>query len=163
MKLEGTAKMILHPIDLKTLLIMTPFDASFAEEVGMKSQAGFLSFLTSTKIMQGPATCSLVEFQSGTISRVVKSTMAAESASLSIAIDRQLYLRLLTEVILYGEPEPFSHDWRMKLRIPGLCVTDAKSLFDHLGKTGSVPKEKQTLIDLLTARDLVEQEAVWLR
>ena len=129
----------------------------------MKSQAGFLSFLTSTKILAGPTICSLVEFQSGTISRVVKSTMAAESASLSMAIDRQLYLRLLVESILDGEPETFSHDWRAKLRIPGLCVTDAKSLFDHLGKTGSVPKEKQTLIDLLTARDLVEQKAVWLR
>ena len=64
---------------------------------------------------------------------------------------------------MYGEPETFSHDWRMKLKIPGLCVTDAKSLLDHLGKTGNVPKEKQTLIDLLTARDLVEQKAVLLR
>ena len=51
----------------------------------------------------------------------------------------------------------------MTLKIPSLCVTDAKSLFDHLSKTGSVPKEKQTLIDLLTARDLVEQKAVLLR
>ena len=49
------------------------------------------------------------------------------------------------------------------LKIPGLCVTDAKSLFDHLGKTGGVPKEKRTLIDLLTARDLVEQKAALLR
>ena len=51
----------------------------------------------------------------------------------------------------------------MKLKIPGLLVTDAKSLFDHLGKTGSIPKEKQTLIDLLTARDLMESKAMMLR
>ena len=64
---------------------------------------------------------------------------------------------------MYGVRETFSHHWRMKLKIPGLCVTDAKSLFDHLNKTGSVPKEKQTHIDLLTARGLVEQKAVLLR
>ena len=36
-------------------------------------------------------------------------------------------------------------------------------MFDHLNKTGSIPKEKQTLIDLLTARDLIETKAVMLR
>ena len=37
--------------------------------------------------------CNVVEFQSSTIHRVVKSTLAAEAAALSTAIDRQLYLR----------------------------------------------------------------------
>ena len=32
-----------------------------------------------------------------------------------------------------------------------------------MGKTGSVPKEKQTLIDLVVARDLMEEKAVRLR
>ena len=58
-----------------------------------------------------------------------ESTMAAESASLSIALDRQLYLRLLVEAMLHGEPESYLHDWHMKLKVPGLCVTDAESLF----------------------------------
>ena len=56
-------------------------------------------------------------------------------------------------------------DWRMHLKIPGIVVTDAKSLFDHLGKSGSIPTERQTLIDLLVARDLQENGAVkfhWL-
>ena len=42
-------------------------------------------------------------------------------------------------------------------------MTDARSLYDHLGKTGSVPKERQTLIDLLVARGLVEAGTVFLR
>ena len=56
-------------------------------------------------------------------------------------------------------------DWRMRLEIPGVVVTVAKSLFDHLGKSGSIPTERQTLIDLLVARDLQENGAVkihWL-
>ena len=56
-------------------------------------------------------------------------------------------MRLLAEAMLYAEPESYLHDWRIKLKVPGLCVTDATSLVDHLRKTGSVPKEKQTLID----------------
>ena len=52
---------------------------------------------------------------------------------------------------------------RHKLKIPGVLITDAKSLYDHLNKTGSVPKEKQTLIDLLVARDSTEDGAVKIR
>ena len=98
-------------------------------------------------------------FKALPIHRVVKSTLAAKAAALSTAIDRQLYLRLLLESLLYGEPE-CGPGWRHKLKIPGVLVTDAKSLYDHLSKTGSVPKEKQTLIDLLVARDLTESKAV---
>ena len=56
---------------------------------------------------------------------------------------------LYLEAMLYGEPQTFLHDWRMHLKVPGLCVTEAKSLFDHLSKPGNVPQEKQTLIDCL--------------
>ena len=47
--------------------------------------------------------------------------------------------------------------------MPGVLVTDAKSLYDHLHKTGSVPSERQTLIDLLIAKDLHESGAVSIR
>ena len=125
----------------------------------MKSQMGLLNLVADKGITHGAATCNIVEFQSTTIARVARSTMAAESASLSQAVDRQLYLRLLVECILHGEPN-MQMDWRMRLKIPGVIVTDAKSLFDHLGKSGSIPTERQTLIDLLVARDLQENGAV---
>ena len=49
------------------------------------------------------------------------------------------------------------------MKIPGTLVTDAKSLYDHLVTTGSVPMERQTLIDLLVARDLHESGAVKMK
>ena len=127
----------------------------------MKSQGGFLSFVTGKEICEGPSLCTMAEFQSATISRVVKSTMAAESAALSTAVDRQLYLRLLLECLIWGEPN-LTVDWRNKLKIPGILVTDARSLYDHLHCTGSIPKERQTLIDLLVARDLLEEKSIAL-
>ncbi len=60
-----------------------------------------------------------------------QSTLASEAASLSIALDRQLYLRLLIQSLQRGEPE-YTPEWRHQLLIPGILVTDAKSLYDHL-------------------------------
>ena len=42
-------------------------------------------------------------------------------------------------------------------------VTDAKSLFDHLGRTGGVPTERQTLLDLLVAREMMEADIARIR
>ncbi len=159
---DGGARIVLRKHRLDDLCVLTHFDAGFAQEEGLKSQAGFINMVTSVYVTKEPVPCSIAEFQSGTIQRVVKSTMAAESASLSIAVDRHLFMRVLLESILYGEPS-YGGDWRLKLKIPGIAVTDARSLFDHLGKTGSVPKERQTLIDLLVVRDLVENGALWMR
>ena len=88
--------------------------------------------------------------------------MAAEAVSLSTALDRHLFLRLLLECILYGEPD-LKGDWRHHLKFPGVLVTDSKSLYDHLTTTGSVPTERRTLIDLLVARGLHESDAVKIK
>ena len=65
------------------------------------------------------------------------------------------------ECIPHGEPS--LEGWRHQLKIPGTFVTDSKSLFDHLTKTGSVPTARQTLIDLLVARDLHENDRVSIK
>ena len=54
-------------------------------------------------------------------------------------------------------------DWRSKLKVRGILVTDAKSLYDHLKKTGSVPKERLTLLDLIAVRELVETSVISVR
>ena len=156
---SGSGVITFYPIELEKMVVVTSLDASFAKEEGMKSQSGFISMVCSDQVLKGPTKCNIVEYQSARISRVVKSTMAAESAALSIALDRQLYLRLLLESYLYGEP-PTHEEWRYRLKVPGILVTDARSLYDHINKTGSLPSERQTLIDLLVAKDLVEANAV---
>jgi hypothetical protein len=159
---KGEGKITFRKLDLDNLVVVTSLDASFAKEPGMKSQCGFISMITTKNISQQPALCNIVEYSSTRISRVVKSTMAAESASLSLALDRLLYLRLLIEAVLYGEPE-LGPNWRHELKVPGILVTDARSLYDHINKTGSLPSERQTLIDLLIARDLTEAKAITVR
>ena len=112
-----------------------------------------LTVLTDDRVAREPTNASVLEYHSVRIPRVVRSTMAAESASMSTALSRQLYARLLVEALVHGDPD-VSEGWRYRLRVPGVLVTDAKSLYDHLHKTGSVPSERQTLIDLLIAKGL---------
>ena len=95
--------------------------------------------------------------------RVVRSTMAVESATLSKSLDRQLYLRLMVETLLHGQPELRYNDWRVCLRTPGILATDAKSLYDSLQKDWSLPAERLTFLDVLVAKDLVEQKCISLR
>ena len=73
-------------LDMDNLLVVTSLDASFSKEEGMKSQCGFISVITEKKILEQPTLCSIVEYQSTRISRVVKLTMAAESAARSLAV-----------------------------------------------------------------------------
>ena len=159
---KNEACIVFRKLDVNKLIVVTSLDASFAKEEGMKSQCGFISVVTEEKILREPTLCDIVEFISTKISRVVKSTMAAESAALSLALDRQLYLRLMLEAVLHGEPS-MGPMWRHELKIPGILVTDARSLHDHINKTGSLPSERQTLIDLLIARDLTEAKTITVR
>ena len=42
-------------------------------------------------------------------------------------------------------------------------MTGAKSLYDNLQKDGSLPAERQTLLDVLVAKDLIEQKCISIR
>ena len=69
---------------------------------------------------------------------------------------------MVLESTLYGEPE-MGPEWRHQLKIPGVLITDARSLYEYIYKTGSLPSERQTLIDLLIARDLTEAKTIIVR
>ena len=42
-------------------------------------------------------------------------------------------------------------------------VTDARSLYDHLGTTGQVPSERQTMLDLIVTREMLEANTFHLK
>ena len=141
LEVAGQIKLWFCAVDMRYPLVVTPYDVSFAREARHKSQAGFVSLASDGRVKEGPAYCGLIEHSTNRIHCVVRSTMAAESASLSLAMDRQLYARLLWQHLAWG-PAPVNADWRDQLIIDGIVVTDAKSLFDHLGRTEGVPTER---------------------
>ncbi|CAK9106516.1 Retrovirus-related Pol polyprotein from transposon RE1 (Retro element 1) (AtRE1) [Includes: Protease RE1 [Durusdinium trenchii] len=139
------------------LFLVTYFDASLGKEKDGKSQLGAIHFLSNEDVIHGPQPAAAIDYTTNKSSRVVRSSMAAESCSLSVAVDRHLYIRLIADMMLHGVFKVGS-DRREKLRVGGGIVTDAKSLFDHLGATGQIPAERQTMLDLLVAKDLLEQQ-----
>ena len=100
---EGKCCLTFVSMDISDLLVVTPHDASFAQEQHWKSQMGFMNIMTTSKVFDEKANCSILEFESSTIKRRVNNTMAAESAALSTAIDRHLYCRLLLHYCMVNQ------------------------------------------------------------
>ena len=140
-------------------VIVSFFDASLGKSSATRAQQGQVHLVTTARVELVPTIANIVEFKSSKIVRVVKSSLAAEGNSLSTATDEQLYLRLLCEALWFGPPQ-IDSQWKNRLRIPGIAVTDAKALFDHLMKTGHMTSEKQTMLDTLGAKQLIESTAM---
>ena len=162
---SGRASLKYPKLDLKKgerPCMVSYFDASLGKEKDGKSQLGNVHFMTSEDALHGPRPAIAIDFNTTKSTRVVRSSMAAESASLSVAIDRHLYNRLLLQMLWDG-PFRLSADWRKELKVKGYVVTDAKSLYDHLQTTGQIPAERQTMLDLMVARDFLEQDMFVLK
>ena len=153
---DGRATLHYPILESEPLYVVTYFDASLGKEEGGRSQLGAIHFVATKGVTVGPRKAACVDFTTSKSTRVVRSSMAAESCSLSLAIDRHLYLRLLLDMLARGIFE-VTPNWRKEMQIDGGVVTDAKSLFDHMHTTGQIPTERQTMLDLLVAKDLLEQ------
>ena len=158
---QGRACLHFPPLGKEKLCLVTYFDASLGKEEDGKSQLGSIHFLTTVKVKEGPTEASVIDFTTTKSSRVVRSSMAAESCSLSQAIDRHLYLRLLLDMLTRGS-YPVTPNWRKEMNIEGVVITDAKSVYDHMQTTGQIPQERQTMLDLLVAKDQLEQQVFQL-
>eukprot|EP00435_Cladocopium_sp_Y103_P022444 s2435_g5.t1 len=160
---RGHGRLWYRPIPEKDMTVVTYFDASLGKEDQGKSQLAAMHFVANKKVDQGPADACFADFATSKSTRVVRSSMAAEACSMCLAADRHLYVRLLLYILMTGD-QKVSAQWRRnQLKIPGFLTTDAKSLFDHMITTGQLPTERQTLLDLLVCKDLVENNVVAMK
>lgn len=154
----GRASLTYPVLNDKKMFFLSFFDASLGKEQDGKSQLGALHFVTTEDARQRPTQASVVEFTTNKSTRVCRSSMAAEAMSMSLCVDRHLYGRLVLDMMLWGHRQ-LQEDWRTTMTVQGGLVTDAKSLYDHLGSTGQIPTERQTMLDLMVARDHLESGA----
>ena len=93
-----------------------------------------------------------LDWPSSTIKRVVRSTLAAESASASKAFDRAVYCRALLSECMLG-PKARSMRWTdMVQSVPMLFLSDCRSMVEHIKKTGASTDEKRVAMDLADLR-----------
>ena len=155
---RGEALVKIQPLKGKPMFV-SYFDASLGTSKQLKGQQGEIHFLTTEAVSKQLAAANVLEFHSSRIHRVVRSSLAAESCAMSGAMDRMLFNRVLFDALNYGKLE-LSAKWRYELRCKGCLVTDARSLHDHMQKTGGVASEKQTALDMLMVKQLVEDQVI---
>ena len=143
-------------------LFVTYFDASLGKSALARAQQGEVHFITSSQALHCDSTANMIEFHSNRVPRVVRSSLAAEGASMASAGDRQLFNRVLFDALFHGRAE-ISSSWRRELQTDGVLITDAKGLHDHVHKTGGVATEKQAALDILLIKQLVEDQVLGLR
>lgn len=157
-KKHGDTRITYEPISTDDLRFIVYSDASFASREKQQSQKGGIILAAHRQVMnQQPAGASPIVWYSKKISRVVASTLAAETFALSHAIDLLDWIRLSWEWLLnpmvpWKEPEKV---W--KNSHPSIAVTDCKSLYDVIVKNATPQcQEHRTLIEALVIKDHVQ-------
>ena len=142
---------------------MSYFDAALGKSTNTAAppaQRGEVHFVANEGVLTGRDYGSIVEFDSNKISRVVRSSLAAEGASMSSASDRLMYNLNLFGAVAHGVLE-VSSTWRGSLKTEGHLVTDARSLFDHVPGSG-LATERQVSLDILAVRQMVQKGCLQL-
>ena len=155
----------IQPLAKMKLSVVT--DASYANN-GFHSQGGHLVIAHESHLRDGvPAPTNILAWRSAKLQRVVNSTMAAETQSLSKGLAELTWTMLLMKELSDGTLN--IRDWREHLKTEelmvisseeteselreSLAVIDAKSLYDHLTRETIGGSDKRTAIEIQIIRD----------
>ncbi|CAE7806594.1 RE1, partial [Symbiodinium necroappetens] len=137
------------PIDFEEMLLIAYGDSAWANAPGGKSQGGLLVAATSKKVLQTPQPASLLEWKSYRHQRVLRSTLAAEAASLDKAEDYGNFIATMLSEMIDGR---YTATLREVPIIEVLPVTDARSLWDAIHRLSTTFAEKRVEISIATLR-----------
>lgn len=121
------------------------------------SQAGYAILLAHLRVLEGPADVVLLDTVSTRMKLAVRSSMAAEMASASLATELAEFARCSLAEMVFGHFtlrswQTWSRRWRMVLAI------DARTGFDTLQGEGTA-SDKRVAIDIAAIREaLLEAE-----
>ncbi|CAE7400538.1 GIP [Symbiodinium sp. CCMP2456] len=136
------------PVPKEELMIVAYGDSGFGNAPNGKSQGGLVVVATSKRALESTQPASLLEWRSYRHQRVLRSTLAAEAASLDKAEDFGHYLAaMLSEMFEAG------HYATMKAPLfEVLPVTDARSLWDAIHRLTTSFQEKRVEISIAALR-----------
>jgi len=142
-------------VDVMRSTIITYGDSSFANVEGEKSQAGIVCSLTEKPDLVWRGRFDLqvpISWNSSTVKRIVRSTLAAEAYSVSEAVEHGQWLRhILTEFQLAtktpsGAPVPIRTVELECVKRPLITFTDSHNLADTVGKDAGTCADKRLRI-----------------
>ena len=114
-------------------------------QVDSGSQGAFIIFL-----VDGKQNCNLISWQSKRIRQVTKSSLVAETLSLSEGLDNAYYVASLYNEILYNGNENL---------FPNEAYIDNKSLFNSLQSTKMV-SERRLRLDISAIKEMLSSNEI---
>ena len=154
-------------------------DASYANTETYSSQGGFGILCYEKKMEEtGVGRGNLLYWRSAKIHRIVNSTLAAETQSLAKGLQE-----LAWSITVYnelGDPNFELKEWEAAAKkrrlkaiakedidetlMKGLCLVDAKSLYDHLVKsTVGSTEDRRTAIEMQLVRQSMQETGTGIR
>ena len=166
-QLKEKSRLAIQIQPLRNMRLSVVTDASFAN-CGFHSQGGHVLIAHEADLRSGKATkTNVISWRSGKLQRVVNSTLAAETQSLSRGLADLLWAMVTLQefvdgkFILHKWPERLSGSEAIaligaksdKTLKESLAIVDAKSLFDYLSKETVGGQDKRTAIEVQIIRE----------
>ena len=140
------------------IAVVAVHDASFANVGNHGSQRGCWLGITTKGLLEDHNkmhTVHFLQWNSGRIHRVVRSTLSAEAYSCSEALDSLNWLRTtLKEIVQGGSMKDYNA--RMQT-IPGVTVTDCKSLYDCIHSERTLLSDKRLSLEAAIIRQSLDE------
>ena len=157
------SKIKIRSIPVEHLRFMGVHDAAHANLEGGASQQGHLILAVHASITNCRVLVSVLSWQSKKIKRVVRSSLVAETCSMSTCQEHLDWMRTMweqmTREFVLENYEQF-HTAR-----PSILVTDCKSLYDAIHKEGATPAstDERLAIELAIVKAKAESGETDLR
>ena len=141
------SKIKIRSIPVEHLRFMGVHDAAHANLEGGASQLGHLILAVHASITNCRVPVSVLSWQK--IKRVVRSSLAAETCSMSTCQEHLDWMRTMWEQMTRGVFVLENYEQFLTAR-PSILVTDCKSLYDAIHKEGAAPAstDKRLAIEL---------------
>ena len=120
------------------------------------SQIGVLVTFTDRGALSGqPGWSNVADWRSRAGQRICRSTFGAETQACAEGLETAQYLRSMYETAINGYMVDVD-----RARLPILCLSDCRSLYDHLNRQGipRVPSDKRLAVDLAALRQGLRTE-----
>ena len=165
--LKSQSKLAVRIQPLKKMKLGVVTDASYAND-GFHSQGGHIVLAHEAELKDGEAVrANVLTWRSGKLQRVVNSTLAAETQSLSRGLADLMWSMVTFEEFTNGHfvlrkwPQHLSAAEALVLASSqseqvlkqALAIVDAKSLYDHLSKDSVGGQDKRTAIEIQIIRE----------
>ena len=146
---------IVRPLAFDQVCFASFGDASLASAKQLSAQQGLFIMACTPKLAKNETTeFTPMVWHSKQIGRVVRSTLSAEAYSMSSSLDKLTWIRCMWGFVKDPLFAWYKPEVSLKTELPGLMITDCKSLYDLVTKN-AVPnyQEWRTTIEVMLLKE----------